>query len=463
MRLMLTECGILPHHTVLVGLSGGVDSVVLTHLLVAAQREGRIGRVMAAHLHHGIRGADADADASFCAELCRKWDVPFVLGHANVPQEALRLGLSVETAAREARYAFLRKQAAELGADCIAVAHHLDDQAETVLLHLIRGSGLTGLAGMRPRTGEIARPLLAVRRAEIEAYAANNGLAFCTDATNASDEMTRNRIRNELLPLLASFNPRVSERLAVTAELIAADADFLDSLAADALQQAEADAGGYDRSALSTLEPSIRTRALKRLLTQAQPDGVEQRDVQRLDELLAAQTGTEIELRGGRRAWVDSRALHIGAPHCGQTFETPFLAPGKTATPVGTFHAIAAGERRGLCRTDSAWEASVDWALLPEDAVVRTRREGDRFYPLGSPGMRKLSDVMTDRKIPRRERDVPLLCSGNEVLWMPGYTIAERMKITPQSERILHIFFEEDTGNDRGKTHGTGHSGNPFG
>lgn len=335
MRLTLDECGILPRHAVLAALSGGVDSVVLLHLLCAARREGRIARVAAAHLHHGLRGAAADEDAAFCAELCRRWDVPFLMGRADVRAAADERGLSLEAAAREERYAFLRDAAHRLGADCIATGHHMDDQAETVLLHLLRGSGLAGLCGMRPRTGDIARPLLAERRAGIEAYAVENGLTWRTDLTNDSPDMLRNRVRHELLPLLVSLNPAAVERLASTAQLLRQDEAFLSSLAAGALREAAADGGGYGRAALLALDGSVRSRALKRLLLAAQPDGVQRRDVERLDALLTAQTGTRIELRGGRAAWVDSRALHVGLPPQRAAFEAPLAVPGRHAHAGG--------------------------------------------------------------------------------------------------------------------------------
>lgn len=443
MRLTLDECGILPRHAVLAALSGGADSVVLLHLLCAARREGRIARVAAAHLHHGLRGAAADEDAAFCAELCRRWDVPFLMGRADVRAAADERGLSLEAAAREERYAFLRDAAHRLGADCVATGHHMDDQAETVLLHLLRGSGLAGLCGMRPRTGDIARPLLAERRAGIEAYAVENGLTWRTDLTNDSPDMLRNRVRHELLPLLVSLNPAAVERLASTAQLLRQDEAFLSSLAAGALGEAAADGGGYGRAALLALDGSVRSRALKRLLLAAQPDGVQRRDVERLDALLTAQTGTRIELRGGRAAWVDSRALHVGLPPQRAAFEAPLAVPGVTRTPAGAFLA----HEDGVTRPQSAREACIDLDALPPDALVRTRRPGDRFRPLGAPGARRLSDVMTDRKLPRFERDIPLLCSGGEVLWMPGYTIAERLRITPQTKRILHIIYEEDGSN----------------
>ena len=340
MRLMLEECGLLPQHAVLVGLSGGVDSVVLLHLLCGLREQGRLSAVMAAHLHHGLRGAEADADAAFCEALCGAWDVPFVCGRAEVRVLAAEKGLSLETAAREERYAFLKRAAAQMGADCIAVAHNMDDQAETLLLHLLRGSGLDGLAGMRPRTGNIVRPLLAARRQDIEAYAQAHSLAFCTDATNASDAMTRNRVRHELLPLLCSFNPRAVEHLCATASLLAQDADYLNA-AARAAAGAAAGRDGAGRKALLALPDAVRSRVLKRLLFEAQGGEVERRDVARLEALLEARTGTQIELRGGAAAWVDAERLYVGRPPQESAFAVPFAAPGRTQTPRGAFVAVA--------------------------------------------------------------------------------------------------------------------------
>lgn len=441
MRLLLTECEMLPQHAVLVGLSGGIDSVVLLHALRSAARQGRIGALTAAHLHHGLRGAAADADEEFCRRLCGEWEIPFCSERADVRAEADSRRLSMETAARELRYDFLRRAARRFGADCIAVAHHMDDQAETVLLHLIRGSGLAGLAGMRPRNGDIVRPLLRTQRREIEAYAAENKLAYCTDETNASDVMLRNRVRHTLLPALKTLNPRVVERLSSTADLLAADEDCLQALASAAAKAAMREGeDGMDRAALRSLEPSVRTRVLRQQLLLAQQGDVERRDIDRVDALLFQQAGTQIELRGGKAAWVDSRLLHVGVPPKIRTFSIPFAAPGTVHTPAGVIRSEWADFRR----TAHACEAYVDFDALPPDTAVRTRRSGDRFHPLGAPGTRKLSDVMTDRKLPGTQRDLPLLCGGAEVLWMPGYTIAERLKVTPQTKRVLHIIFEEE-------------------
>ena len=197
---------------------------------------------------------------------------------------------------------------------------------------------------------------------------------------------------------------------------------------------------GMDRVALRSLEPSVRTRVLRQQLLLAQQGDVERRDIDRVDALLFQQAGTQIELRGGKAAWVDSRLLHVGVPPKIRTFSIPFAAPGTVHTPAG----VIRSEWAEFCRTAHACEAYVDFDALPPDTAVRTRRSGDRFHPLGAPGTRKLSDVMTDRKLPGTQRDLPLLCGGAEVLWMPGYTIAERLKVTPQTKRVLHIIFEEE-------------------
>jgi len=202
---------------------------------------------------------------------------------------------------------------------------------------------------------------------------------------------------------------------------------------------------GWDRRILLDAPPAIRSRALKQLLLTAQSGDVEMRDISRLDALLNAQTGTEIELRGKKTAWVDSKWLHIGAPAENESFCVAFCADGQMQTPVGTIRS----EFASFGKPRHTMEAFLDADRIGETAVIRSRRDGDRFFPLGGCGTRKLSDVLTDRKIPRQKREcLPLLCSENEVLWIPGYTVSERVKVTPQTARILHIIFEEDNGDE---------------
>lgn len=452
MRLVDAEtlkvCGLRPADSLLVGLSGGADSVALLHSLCACQNDGQLLGLGAAHLHHGIRGASADADAAFCEALCREWEIPLVIGRVDAPGYAKAKGQSLELAARELRYAFLREQAAKFGADAIAVAHHADDQAETLLLHLMRGSGRTGLAGMRMRSSDIVRPLLHTRRRDIEAYLAENGLSACSDETNALLDAARNRVRHELLPEMERFNPRIREALCRLAAFMAADEDYLDALAQTALRNA-ALAEGYARRMLKELAEPIRSRALLRLLRDCQEGEVRSSDVRRVEALLGANTGSAIQLKGGRAAWLENDALMLGLMPGEQRFETPFIADGETRLPQGRLYAAPA---RSFQKPADGFMACVRASAIPQDAVVRTRRDGDIFFPFGAPGKKLLSDYLIDRKCPRTRRDMPLLCGGGEVLWVIGFSVSERLRVTEDTQDLLLIRYEEDgpDGDDAG-------------
>lgn len=440
MRLMLEECGIGPADTVLVAFSGGADSTALLMLLCAARDEGTVSAVCAAHLNHGLRGAEADADEAFCTGFCLERGIPFRAGHADVRAYAREHKLSEETAAREVRYAFLNECADAFHANCIAVAHHRDDQAETVLMHLLRGSGTDGLCGMRPRTGRIVRPLLSTGRDEIESYLGQNGILYRTDSTNASLDMTRNRVRLELMPLMEKLNPMAAEHIASAAELIRVDADALREQAETALPGAALPDGGTDRVKLLKMPAAIRTRVLRLLLDGRVAGGLERVDIERLDALLTARSGTSIELRGGRSACVRGNGLYIGFPRRERAFRVTAVIPGETVFPGGSIIA----RESAFHMPANAMEAYVDAGRLPKGTVIRTRLEGDRFFPLGAPGERLLSDVMTDRKIPSGERDVPLLACDGVILWMPGYTVSELLRVTPKTERVMHLCYRED-------------------
>ncbi len=435
----LTACAVAPGDTVLAGFSGGADSTALVHALWRCVRERQIAGLCAAHFNHGLRGAAADADEAFCRDFCRERGIPFVSARSDVRLLARERGKSVEEAGRDARYAFLREAARSCGASCVAVAHHRDDQAETLLLRLLRGTGLRGLCGMRSRADDIVRPLLFASRAEIERYLAENGLCCRTDETNLVPEAAlRNRVRLELLPAMDAVVPRAAEHLAHTARLLAADEAFLSGLARDALRAAALPGeDGYDRAALVSAPEPVRVRALALLLFPLLED-VTASDLRRVGALLSAQTGTRIELAGGRAAWVDATALHVGDAPRENAFCVPFAKRGDTRFPGGRFTAEPVS---AFARPGDASVACVDLNALPEDTVVRTRLPGDRFYPLGAPGSRKLSDCLIDRKLPQARRDLPLLASGDEILFVPGYTVSERLRVGTQTRRMLRITY----------------------
>jgi tRNA(Ile)-lysidine synthase len=299
-----------------VGLSGGADSVALTDALAALRRRRGL-RLVAAHLDHGLRPGSAE-DAAFCAGLCRSLDVPLRSGRADVRARAAREKGGIEQAARRERFAFLRRVAAEEGAAAIAVAHTRDDQAETLLLRLLRGAGATGLAGMRPRSGDVVRPLLAVSRQEVLDYLRERGLAWREDPSNLDAAHRRNRVRHELLPYLeARFNPRVRAALARTAALLADEAAHVRAEAEallDGIAREEDGAVVLRRAPLAGAPKALARAALRQALSRA--GGLGQVGADHVERLLRlacgkAPSGRRLPLPGGREARFTREEIRI--------------------------------------------------------------------------------------------------------------------------------------------------------
>jgi len=302
--------------TLLVALSGGADSVALTDALAALRRR-RGFELVAAHLDHGLRNNSAD-DAAFCHELCASLGVPLRAGTARVRERAKSEKGGLEQAARRERYSFLRRVKDDEGAVAIAVAHTQDDQAETLLLRLLRGAGPSGLAGMRLASGDLLRPLLSVSRHDVLAYLAERGLGWREDETNADLAYTRNRVRNELLPYLEErFNPRVRAALARTAGLIAEEASYMGDVAERAMAQAtlrDGEALVLDRHALARSPVAVARATLRlALLETGGLTGVEAGHVERLLRLTRthAPSGRRIPLPGGREVRFTHHTLRL--------------------------------------------------------------------------------------------------------------------------------------------------------
>ena len=427
-----TACGVSERDGVLVALSGGADSVALLLELHKLQKNGRILRVEAAHLNHAIRGTAADADEAFVAALCGRLGIPLHAERVDVPQIAKDSGVSLELAARNARYAFLERVRSKQGLDYIATGHHRDDQAETVLLHLLRGSGTDGLSGMRLRSGRLIRPLLNTDKAEILAYLNECGQSYCTDATNFEPDASRNRIRLAVMPILETVNPAVKKALSHAAMHIAEDSDFLNALAAEAEKTC-----GTNRKALLSLPYPIRIRVLRNLLPYTDFTAS---DLDRLDTLLSGQTGDVATLKNGVTAWLDATDLRIGREEI-EPYSTPVPGTGSEKLPKGTLFVERVDKAEIPC---GRFDAYVDADRLCGDVIARNPKQGDRFTPLGMKGSKLLSDYLTDRKVPRFQRDIPILCDEIGIVWVAGHTVDERMRVTADSKHILHYHYEED-------------------
>lgn len=430
---------ISPGQTVLVGVSGGPDSVALLHVLLTLSPSMGF-KVAAAHLNHGIRGEDADRDQAFVEELCELLGVPLITRRADVPRLARENGWTLEQAGREVRYKFLRDCAKNLHAERIALAHHMDDQAESILLHLTRGTGLAGLVGMLPMREEIIRPLLFVRRSDVERYLTDEGIAYCVDATNLETGGTRNRLRLELVPYVESnINPAFVKTLCSMGELLLRDESYLQSIADEALEQTRRE-GGFDRESLNALPLPILTRALRAALREAGAAvDIERVHIERLIALLGGRTGAKLQLPGVD-AYIDYTLLCFGQGVAElEYYETPFVLYGQTFTPLGSFMSEKAelpaggfGETRFVAYMD---------AQSLEGAVVRLRRHGDRIHPMNAPGHKKLKEYFIDRKVARSDRGVPLICKKDEVLFLPGFCSAEATRVGKETQSIIRVTF----------------------
>lgn len=430
--------GLLPDGAgVLVGLSGGADSVALLKVL-RFLAPARGWRISAAHFNHGIRGVGAEADEQFCRELCDYDGIPLYCETEDIPAFARQNGLSIESAGRLRRYEFLERVRAANGLDAIAVAHHMDDNAESVLLHLLRGSGLLGLTGMQPKRGYIVRPMLEVRRSQIEEYLAAEGVAFCTDETNLLPDGTRNRLRLEVMPYLEQYvNSALVPTLCSTASLLLQDEAYLGGIASRELEAARS-GEGFLRERLDSLPAPIKTRALRMALAEAGAAvDIERVHVEAVAELLHGRTGAKLTLPHVE-AYNSYELIIFGNTDEPVRFAAELTVNGVTDTPFGVFSCCAVSGTEGFFKSKET--GFIDLDSVPGPLTARTRQEGDRFFPIGAPGRRKLKDYYIDRKADRRVRDTtPLIACGDEVLFIPGFGASETVKVTDETRRMLRI------------------------
>ena len=433
---------------VLVALSGGPDSVALLHILRTLEARGELVVAGAAHFNHQLRGAEADADESFCRDLAAGTGIPFLAGRADVAARARESGRSLEDAARQARYEFLNEAADSAGADAIAVGHSLDDQAETFLLRLIRGAGPAGLAGIRPRAGRVVRPLLDISRAELRQYAAEHGLGFRDDSSNADVRIPRNRVRLELLPLLSQFSPAIAATLAREAALAREDEEFLDRLAiesAASIVLVESGNVTVDVAGLTALPPALASRVTRKAVAAAAPGRFI--GFQHIDHLLElARSGAEgaaAALPGVTAVRRGSRIVFgiVSDRPFSNSFRFPLSIPGEVAVPGWALSAARIEEPEEVTPPPARGNTAVVAAApLRGPLAVRSRRPGDVFRPLGMHGRgRKLQDFLVDRKIARADRDsLPLVVDQDDrIVWVVGQSVAEDFRVTGPKQGVI--------------------------
>lgn len=439
---------------VVVGVSGGPDSVALLHTLWRLRDELRIS-LHVAHLNHQLRGPESDQDAAFVANLAAGLGLACSIAAMDVQDYGLKHKLSLETAAREVRYQFYEQVVRETGASKVALAHQADDQAETVLLNLLRGTGIKGLGGIPLIRGIYVRPMLEVRRREVEAYLVKYRLQSRQDSSNRERVYNRNKIRLDLLPLLQQeYNAGLVTTLVKLSKQARAEDDFMEDRAAEAFQAVAGPAGNgaVKLNCITFLNlPLALQRRVIRLCWQEVTGNFLNLGFNHVEDILAiAQSrvsGVQVHLPGGVQVYYRYGALTFNRqpdradtpPYC-----YSLAVPGATYVPEidSTFICtlITGAELPAAPEKIPANQAILDYEMLVDPLTVRNRRPGDRFTPYGLSGTVKLKKFFIDQKVPWEEREAkPLVYSGSKLVWVSGLRIAEGTQVKANTNKILHI------------------------
>jgi tRNA(Ile)-lysidine synthase len=440
---------------VLAAVSGGSDSVFLLRALHALKEDLAI-ELKAAHLDHMIRGEEAEREAEWVRDLCRSLSIECVSGRTDSKAFARENRLSLEEAARISRYDFLDSVRRAVGARAVALGHTMDDQAETLILRLCRGSGMTGLACMSPLRDHYARPLLDLRRDAIREYLDKKGFPYLEDPSNLDLKFRRNMTRHKVIPALEScLNPSVVEVLARTASVLAEEDSLLESIAHDDLSRVAREVGAdieLDTDAMLKLTRSRRRRALRAAARKVRGDlrNISAVHIDGLMELLeSGRTGGRISLPSlvahrdyGRLVLSRGPATEAGR------YERPLKVPGVTEVGeanLSLLSSIACPGEMELTQTDKG-RAYFDLDRIALPLSVRNRRAGDRLTPYKSRDSKKLKELFIDDKISRRLRDsIPIVVDNKGILWVPGGRRSNRALVTKQTERILCIEARESS------------------
>ncbi len=481
-----------PHDKVVVGVSGGPDSLALLHLLRALSGDLQI-ELHVAHLNHQLRGSQADADAEFVAHVAREWGLPVTIESRDVKSLAGEYHLSIEEAAREARYSFFAEVAARVGAGVIVVAHQADDQVESVLMHFLRGSGLAGLRGMQyqvripkakgqrqnaklktvtdaeqvesPASNSpirLVRPLLDVTRKEIEAYCKENELTPHFDETNLDTSLYRNRLRHEVVPYLERLNPGLRQVLRHTSRVAADDYEIVQREVSSAFAEVAREEAGvvvFARHIWRSLPPALRRGTIRAAVAQLRDD---LRDLDWVHVENAHRIALEKEV-GARATLPRGLVLLIGYDEFAIGNETrvqewtssggwPLLEVDRLELP--TQGVVFLPDSNWLVETQltsdrgdvgGRWTARFDFDECGGERFLRPRRPRERFKPAGLGGhTRLLSRFMIDEKVPQGIRArLPLLVAGEHILWVCGLRIDERARVKPETRQVWQVRFRK--------------------
>jgi tRNA(Ile)-lysidine synthase len=452
----LLRAGARRSSSILVGLSGGADSVALTCALLEL-RERLNFRVVGAHLNHRIRGAESDRDEAFVRAMCGRIRLELIVERADGLDPSISTA-NLEERARDARREFLLRVADQVDADFVALGHHRDDQAETVLMRLMRGSGAAGMAAMAERgPGRLIRPMLSISRAEIREYLEARAIPFVEDSSNASLDVLRNRIRAELLPMLErEYAPGFSGRLVELASEMRSLDELVSAIAARELDAMRVSGGALDVSGFGAVNRAVQAVAIRLFLAEqiGSLRKISRSHVESVLHLILESGPSDwIDLPGGWRAEREYNFLRLTNIHERRAgtvkFSIPIAADGVTFVEAACFKfeastIAAAGASMPACMSIAMFDAA---KIGDAGLIARNFQSGDRIHPIGMSGTRKVHDVFVDRKLPRPRRDrFPVVTLGDEIAWLPGLARAACALVTNVTETVLRVEASEIVG-----------------
>jgi tRNA(Ile)-lysidine synthase len=430
---------------VLVGLSGGPDSVCLLHILSELRDDFNL-TLLPIYIDHGLRPEERDAEIDFCRSLSDSLDIPFAVKEVDVRDFSEREGFSIQEAARILRYGAFEDYAYSMDADRIATGHNADDQAETVVMRLLRGSGAKGLSAIPPVRGKIIRPLIETGRQEIEEYLEKKGLRYLIDSSNLKKDYLRNRIRTDIMPLLSKYNPNIINTLGRTAEILREEDEHMEKQVTTSLirvvSRRTEDTVELFLAPLQNMERVILRRVLIRAIGDTK--GLRRIGFDHIEEIISLVNsgipGSRVYLPDGIRAITGYSTITITSAQPEVLGEYTLKVPGETVLrEAGLVLISTTGDYEGAAG-DGRTEATFEMDSLRFPLRIRRRRPGDYFYPYGFGKRKKIQDYFVDEKVPRDMRDsVPLLVSGSDIIWVVGYRTDDRYRVSPSSRVVLKI------------------------
>lgn len=435
---------------VVVGLSGGADSCALTHILARLSEKMDL-HITAVHINHGIRGEEAERDERSAEEFCRRLNIEFIAYHCDIPSEAAKRGIGEEEAGRLVRYEKFYETAGKKNGAKTAVAHNMNDKAETLIMNLCRGAGMKGLAGIKPVSGSIIRPLIFCTRDEIEKYCDDNNIEYCTDSTNLQNEYTRNKIRNILLPWLSeNINPAAAMNMANASELLREEEEYLESKAQEQYKKLLKDSGdgfvSLNVDGLASEHSVIRRRVLRIALRSLRPDMRDfgRKHTESAEDILMGDTGRRISLPGGITVSKGYGLINILYDREKQGAFCYDIEPGKKyfIKETESYVLLSLNEEKNIKNAVNICTKKIDYDKIKDEIQLRTRQTGD-FISIKN-GRKKIKDIFIDDKIPSDKRDsYPLLVCGKSVI-IVGDRLGTDYYVGQDTKNILYIYIWEE-------------------